>query len=112
MIPEFKTRILEVVGDTEKADAVLDIIKEAEHKERILRTQRQLSGIEAAKKRGVQFGRPMMEMPKNFSKIYKKQRDGAISVTEASRSLHISRQQFYRLRKRFEDQLNTRNQDN
>lgn len=105
MLPEVKTRIQQVIGDTQKAEEVIKVISEAEAVEKKLRTQRQLSGIEAAKKRGVQFGRPLMEFPKNFFKIYKKQRAGELTVTEASRALNISRQQFYRLRKRYEENL-------
>ena len=102
-MPNVKDRIQGIIGDTQKAEAVMNIIREEEQRERELRSQRQTHGIEAAKQRGVQFGRPLMEFPKNFSKIYKKQSEGALTITEASRALNISRQQFYRLRKRFEE---------
>lgn len=104
MLPEVQTRIQEIVCDKQKAQAIMNILVEAEGEVRRLRSQKQLDGIDAAKKRGVQFGRPLMELPKNFSKIYKKQCQGTLTVTEASRVLNISRQQFYRLRKRYEEQ--------
>jgi len=103
MLPDVKSRIQDIIGDQLKAEAVMTVIREEELREKEVRSQRQTDGIEAAKQRGVQFGRPLMEFPKNFSKIYKKQREGALTITEASRALNISRQQFYRLRKRFED---------
>lgn len=107
MLPEVKTRIEALIGDAQKTEELINIIYEAERHEKKLRSQRQLNGIEAAKERGVQFGRPLMEFPKNFPKIYQKQREGALTVTEASRVLNISRQQFYRLRKRYEEKQGT-----
>ena len=104
MLSDTFDRIREIIGNQEKAEQVIRIIQEAEQKEKSLRTQRQVSGIEAAKQRGVQFGRPPMEYPRNFAKIYTKQRENLLTVTEASRALNVSRQQFYRLRKRYEDE--------
>jgi len=102
MFEELVPHIETIVGDKKKAAEILTLIKEAEHKEKSQRSQRQINGIAAAKERGVQFGRPLMDFPKNFSKICKKQQEGMLTVTEASRALNISRQQFYRLRKRYE----------
>ncbi|MCL1905985.1 MAG: helix-turn-helix domain-containing protein [Clostridiales bacterium] len=104
MLSEIIPRIEEIIGDKEKTAEVLALISEAEHEKKSLRFQKQVEGIAAAKERGVQFGRPLMDFPKNFSKICKKQQEGMLTVTEASRALNISRQQFYRLRKRYEMQ--------
>ena len=101
---EIVPRLEEIIGDKQKTAMVLTLIKEAEHEEKSMRFQKQLEGIAAAKERGVQFGRPLMDFPKNFAKICKKQQEGLLTVTEASRALNISRQQFYRLRKRYEQQ--------
>ena len=97
-------RLEEIIGDKQKTAEVVALINNAEHQEKSLRFQKQVEGIAAAKERGVQFGRPLMDFPKNFAKICKKQQEGMLTVTEASRALNISRQQFYRLRKRFEGQ--------
>jgi hypothetical protein len=102
MLSEIISQIEEIIGDKRKTAAVVALIKDAEHKEKNQRFQKQIEGIAAAKERGVQFGRPLMDFPKNFAKICKKQQEGMLTVTEASRALNISRQQFYRLRKRYE----------
>jgi DNA invertase Pin-like site-specific DNA recombinase len=104
MLSEIVPRIEKIIGDKHKAAAVMALIEEAEHREKSQRFQKQIDGIAAAKERGVQFGRPLMDFPKNFAKICKKQQEGMLTVTEASRALNISRQQFYRLRKRYEEQ--------
>lgn len=104
MLDEIVPRLEEIIGSKKKTAEVVALIKEAERKEKSMRFQKQVEGIAAAKERGVQFGRPLMDFPKNFAKICKKQQDGMLTVTEASRALNISRQQFYRLRKRFEGQ--------
>ena len=108
MLADTLKQIREIIGDQEKAEKVIQIIQAAEQEEKNRRTQRQINGIQAAKQRGVQFGRPLMEYPRNFPKIYLKQREGLLTVTEASRALNVSRQQFYRLRQRYEDELQGR----
>jgi len=104
MLNEIIPRLEEIIGDKQKTAEVVALIKEAEHREKSQRFQKQIEGIAAAKERGVQFGRPLMDFPKNFAKICKKQHEGLLTVTEASRALNISRQQFYRLRKRYEEE--------
>jgi len=104
MLNEIIPRLEKIIGDKQKTAEVVALIKEAEYKEKNQRFQKQIEGIAAAKERGVQFGRPLMDFPKNFGKICKKQQEGMLTVTEASRALNISRQQFYRLRKRYEEE--------
>jgi DNA invertase Pin-like site-specific DNA recombinase len=104
MLAEALDRIREIIGDQAKTEQVIQIIQAAEQEERETRTQRQMNGIEAARQRGVQFGRPQMDYPRNFAKICLKQRDGLLTVSEASQLLNVSRQQFYRLRSRYEEQ--------
>lgn len=104
MLEETMKRIEEIIDDKQKFTAVLALIDESELTEKSIRSQKQLAGIAAAKERGVQFGRPLMDFPKKFVKIYDKQRSGMLTATEASRTLNISRQQYYRLRQRYEEQ--------
>ena len=56
--------------------------------------QRQLEGIELAKKRGVKFGRPRKEKPKNFSSVCAKYQEKKISSRRSSELLGISQSVF------------------
>ncbi len=105
MLPNVTDRIRNVVGDEDKVQQIFAILREAEAHGKSAQSQRQQQGIANAKERGVQFGRPQMKFPRNFSKVYQKQQEGSLTITEASKILNISRQQFYRLRKRHEDGL-------
>lgn len=63
---------------------------------------RQREGIDAAKARGKKFGRPVMDFPKNWEKIYKQWKAGKVSPTEAAKELGLKRPTFYLMIKRWE----------
>ena len=57
---------------------------------------RQREGIEAARKRGVKFGRPAAVTPDNFLEIYEKWRKKEIPVEQAAAMCGFSRTTFYK----------------
>ena len=57
--------------------------------------QRQREGIEIAKKQGKYKGRKPIQTPE-FEQIVANWRSGAITATEAMRTLHVSKSTFYR----------------
>ena len=61
---------------------------------------RQREGIEAARARGKQFGRPRVEIPENFDAVCKRWKAGDISAVRAMSELGLSKPTFYRLVKR------------
>lgn len=65
-------------------DIVLQLLSYVAQTEREFIRQRQAEGIEAAKARGVRFGRPAKPLPENFLSIYGKWKAGKISGTAAA----------------------------
>ena len=57
---------------------------------------RQQEGIEAAKQRGVQFGRPAKPLPANFVQMYQKWAAKEMSAEEAARVCNMTTATFYR----------------
>ena len=76
------------------ADLVLQILSYVAQTERDLIRQRQAEGIEAAKARGVRFGRPPKERPALFSEVLEIWGRREISAREAGRRLGISYKTF------------------
>ncbi len=78
------------------ADLVLALFSYVSENERCNIRNRQREGIEAAKLRGVQFGRPKKPVPENFSQIYGKWMAKEISAKEAAMQCNLTTDTFYR----------------
>lgn len=76
------------------ADLVLQILSYVAQIERENIHQRQMEGIKIALEKGVRFGRPQKEKPKNFDEIYILWRDGNISLREAAKRTGVSHHTF------------------
>ena len=76
------------------ADLVLQILSYVAQQEREFIRQRQAEGIEAAKARGVRFGRPPMERPMSFHDVKSAWECREISAREAGRRLGINYKTF------------------
>lgn len=76
-------------------DIVLQILSFVAENERNNIRSRQAEGIEAAKKRGVKFGRPRKPLPENFDAIYKKWKMKELSVRQASEKCNMTKSTFY-----------------
>ena len=76
------------------ADLVLQILSYVAQNERELIRQRQAEGIEAARIRGVKFGRPPMERPDIFQEVLEAWTQGEISAREAGRRLGVHYKTF------------------
>lgn len=85
------------------ADLVLTLLSYVSENERCTIRQRQMEGIEAAKRKGVKFGRPSKALPDNFDEIYSRWTEKAITVDEAARNCNLSRATFYRKVKRLKE---------
>lgn len=77
-------------------DVVLQLLSFVAENERKCIRQRQQEGIEAAKLRGVKFGRPKVQLPDNFKQIYEKWLAKEISANEAAQMCNIAKATFYR----------------
>lgn len=78
------------------ADMVLQLLSYVAQTERENIRQRQAEGIEAAKIRGVQFGRPCKDIPPEFDIIRTRWETGEISGREAARQLAVSHNTFFK----------------
>lgn len=84
------------------ADLVLSLLSYVSENERCEIRQRQKEGIEAAKRKGIRFGRPKKILPDNFEEIYMRWMKKEINGSEAARLCNFSRTTFYRKVKEIE----------
>ena len=91
------------------SDMVLQMLSFVAQTEREKIRERQRQGIEAAKAKGVRFGRPRLEMPENYPEIVARWNRGEFSAREAARMLGVSRSTFFRRVR--EDTLAQRNRE-
>lgn len=77
------------------ADLVLTLLSYVSENERTNIKSRQKEGIEAAKQRGVQFGRPPLPIPDNFDQICDEWRKKNISAEEAAKQCDLTKATFY-----------------
>ena len=78
------------------ADLVLQILSFVAQSERENIRKRQAEGIAAAKARGVQFGRPGKEVPKNFPQLVREWEQKKTSLPEVLVACNMSESTFYR----------------
>ena len=77
------------------ADLVLALLCYVSENERKMIRERQREGIEAAKERGVKFGRPSKPIPEDFLHIYNRWMAKEISADEAAGLCGLTRATFY-----------------
>lgn len=65
------------------------------------REHQQRKGIVSAKARGVQFGRPKIDMPDEYDVMVERWRSGEVTAEEAAHLLNISRSTFFRRAKAY-----------
>lgn len=95
-MPQIDTRRGKIQCGTLVEDVVLSMLEYADSAEWYMRKQKQKEGIERARSRGVQFGRPSLQKPGNFDEIYWMWRRKEIKGEEAAEMCHISRASFYK----------------
>ena len=78
------------------SDIILQLLAYVAQTERDNLLKRQAQGIAAAKARGVHFGRPEVNVPKDFKKIVRDWEDKKIRYTEAVELSGLSIRTFYR----------------
>jgi DNA invertase Pin-like site-specific DNA recombinase len=94
---------------TEKliTNIVLELLSYMAEQERNKIRKRQAEGIKEARRKGVDLGRPKMEMLDNFDKYYKKVYiDDDMTAVEAYKDLDISKTKFYDFKKKYEKENN------
>ena len=95
-MPLLDTRRGKDLMGTFLSDIVLQVLSFVAENERSNIKIRQKEGIEAARKRGVKFGRPSAATPDNFPEIYEKWSKEEISAEQAAAMCGFSRTTFYK----------------
>lgn len=77
-------------------DIVLKLLGYVAERERDNIKIRQAEGIASAKTRGVKFGRPTLEIPKDFIRTYELYQKGLIKVRDVMSICNIAKSTFYK----------------
>ena len=94
-MPLLDTRTGKDLMGTFIADLVLQLLSFISENERKTIRQRQREGIEAAKQRGVKFGRPEKSLPDNFEQLYNKWLAKEISAAQIAQQCNFTTATFY-----------------
>lgn len=78
------------------SDIVLQLLSYVAQTEREFIRQRQSEGIEAAKSRGVQFGRRQIVRPPDYQRIKDSWKNGDLTAKQAAEYIGISRTTFFK----------------
>ncbi|MCI9337044.1 MAG: recombinase family protein [Lachnospiraceae bacterium] len=95
-MPLLDTRRGKDLVGTFLSDIVLQVLSFVAENERKNIRERQREGIEAAKQRGVRFGRPLNPLPENFEEVYGRWMAKEITGKEAARLCGMPFTSFYR----------------
>lgn len=95
-MPLLDTRKSRDLTGTLIADIVLQLLSYVAQTERENIRQRQAEGIQAAKARGVRFGREQLPLPENFGEMQEAYLQGEISGRKAAKQLGMSYTTFRR----------------
>ena len=76
---------------------LIEVMASLAEQERIMIRQRQLEGIDAAKKKGRHLGRPRIEKPENWEVVYERWKAGEITAKKAMELCGLKRGKFYEL---------------
>lgn len=95
-MPLLDTRRGKDLVGTFLSDIVLQVLSFVAENERTNIRERQKEGIEAARMRGVQFGRPRKPVPENFEEVRGRWAAREISGKEAARQCNMPSTSFYR----------------
>ena len=94
-MPLLDTRQNRGLTGTLIADIVLQLLSYVAQTEREFIHQRQAEGIEAAKKRGVQFGRKRNPLPDGFENAKQRHLNGELTVRNAAELCNMKPSTFY-----------------
>jgi DNA invertase Pin-like site-specific DNA recombinase len=82
--------------------AVLAILAAFAQKEREEIKTRQSEGIALAQKKGVKFGRPVLELPHKWNSLYARWKSGEITAVEFMKQVDMKKATFYKKVKEYE----------
>jgi len=84
------------------SDIVLALLSYVAENERVAIRQRQEEGIQAARARGVKFGRPPIPLPENFYEVHKLWREKKLTMKQAAKDCGMAKSTFFDKARKFE----------
>lgn len=84
---------------------IIEVYTSIAQQEREIIRQRQREGIDVAKSKGKHLGRPVMELPKVWDKLYKEWKDGKIKAVEFMDKVDMKKATFYKKVKEYESTI-------
>lgn len=91
-LPQGQEWVFEMVNNI-----LIEVLGTIAEQERTTIKQRQAEGIEAAKAKGKKLGRPALEFPENWDKVYSSWKAGEITAKTAMELTKTKRTSFYKL---------------
>lgn len=85
---------------------IIEVYTSIAQQERETLLQRQSEGIAAAKEKGKHLGRPVLELPKEWDKLYKQWKAGQIKAVEFMELVRMKKATFYKKVKEYEATIN------
>jgi len=99
-VPEGQEWVIDMINNI-----IIEVYTSIAQQERETILQRQKEGIEIAKAKGKHLGRPVLELPKEWSKLYKDWKDGKITAVAFMDSIGMKKATFYKKVKEYEATL-------
>ncbi|KQU17804.1 resolvase [Bacillus sp. Leaf13] len=84
---------------------IIEVYTSMAEQERVNIKQRQSEGIAVAKSKGKHLGRPVLELPKEWDKLYKEWKDGNITAVAFMDKVNMKKATFYNKVKAYEQAL-------
>lgn len=84
---------------------IIEVYTSMADQERLNIKQRQEEGIAVAKAKGRHLGRPVLELPKEWGKLYKEWKSGKITAVAFMEKIHMKKATFYKKVKEYEATL-------
>ena len=94
-MPLLDTRKQKDLLGTLISDLVLSLLSYVAETERKFIRERQKEGIEAARRRGVRFGRPETKLPQSFYKYAQLWKSNELTLSQAANKCGMSRSTFW-----------------
>lgn len=81
------------------SNILIEVMSSIAEEERLKNHQRQREGIDAARAKGVTFGRPTIAKPEGYEAVMEKVQAGELKSVEAMKILGVKKTSFYKLKK-------------
>ena len=96
-LPEGQEWVFDMINNI-----LIEVLSSIAEQERITLRRRQAEGIAAARAKGKSLGRPRMEYPANWDKIYAAWKAGNLTAVAAMKELEVKRTTFYKMVRQYD----------